>query len=50
MSVPGIGPIISSAVVAAIGRGEVFPKGHDFGAWLAARGDPNQSLQPAFPG
>jgi transposase len=34
MSVPGIGPIISSAVVAAIGRGEVFAKGRDFGAWL----------------
>ena len=31
MSVPGIGPIISSAVVAAIGRGsEVFAKGRDF--------------------
>jgi transposase len=27
MSVPGIGPIISSAMVAAIGRGEVFSKG-----------------------
>ena len=34
MSVPGIGPIISSAMVAAIGRGEVFAKGRDFGAWL----------------
>ncbi len=34
MSVPGIGPIISSAMVAAIGRGEVFSKGRDFGAWL----------------
>jgi transposase len=27
MSVPGIGPIISSAMVAAIGAGEVFSKG-----------------------
>jgi transposase len=27
MSVPGIGPIISSAMVAAIGKGEVFSKG-----------------------
>jgi len=34
MTVPGIGPIISSAMVAAIGSGEVFSKGRDFGAWL----------------
>ena len=34
MTVPGIGPVISSAMVAAIGRGEVFSKGRDFGAWL----------------
>jgi transposase len=34
MSVPGIGPIISSAMVAAIGAGEVFSKGRDFAAWL----------------
>ena len=34
MSVPGIGPIISSAVVAAIGRGDAFAKGRDFAAWL----------------
>ena len=34
MSVPGIGPIISSAMVAAIGTGEVFAKGRDFAAWL----------------
>ena len=34
MSVPGIGPIISSAMVAAVGNGEVFSKGRDFGAWL----------------
>src|SRR3979490_964977 len=34
MSVPGIGPIISSAVVAAIGAGDVFSKGRDFAAWL----------------
>jgi transposase len=34
MTVPGIGPIISSAMVAAIGTGEVFSKGRDFGAWL----------------
>jgi transposase len=34
MSVPGIGPIISSAMVAAIGTGEAFSRGRDFGAWL----------------
>jgi transposase len=34
MSVPGIGPIIASATVAAIGTGEVFSKGRDFAAWL----------------
>jgi len=34
MTVPGIGPIISTATVAAIGTGEVFSKGRDFGAWL----------------
>jgi transposase len=34
MSVPGIGPIISSAMVAAIGTGATFSKGRDFAAWL----------------
>jgi transposase len=34
MSVPGLGPIISSATVAAIGTGDVFSKGRDFAAWL----------------
>ena len=34
MSVPGIGPLISSAMVAAIGTGDAFSKGRDFGAWL----------------
>ncbi len=34
MSVPGVGPIISSAMVAAIGAGEAFSKGRDFAAWL----------------
>src|SRR3989440_8673756 len=34
ISVPGIGPIISSAMVAAIGTGDVFSKGRDFAAWL----------------
>ncbi len=34
MSIPGVGPIISSAVVAAIGTGDAFSKGRDFAAWL----------------
>lgn len=34
MTVPGIGPIISTAMVAAIGTGEAFNRGLDFGAWL----------------
>ena len=34
MSVPGIGPMISTAMVAAIGIGEAFERGRDFGAWL----------------
>jgi transposase len=34
MSVPGVGPIVSSAMVAAIGTGEGFVKGRDFAAWL----------------
>jgi transposase len=34
MSVPGIGPIISSAMVAAVGSGDAFSKGRDFAAWL----------------
>jgi transposase len=34
MSVPGIGPITASAMVAAIGDGAAFTKGRDFAAWL----------------
>jgi transposase len=34
MSIPGIGPIISTAMVAAIGKGDAFERGRDFGAWL----------------
>ena len=34
MTVPGIGPIISSAIVSAIGNGAAFSKGRDFAAWL----------------
>jgi transposase len=34
MTVPGIGPIIASAMVATIGDGSAFRRGSDFGAWL----------------
>jgi transposase len=34
MAVPGIGPVVSSAMVAAIGDGAAFAKARDFGAWL----------------
>jgi transposase len=34
MTAPGIGPLIVSAMVAAIGNGAAFAKGRDFAAWL----------------
>jgi transposase len=34
MSVPGIGALTASAVVATIGNGAAFRKGRDFAAWL----------------
>src|SRR6516225_2756376 len=34
MTAPGLGPIIASATVAAIGNGAAFAKGRDFAAWL----------------
>lgn len=34
MTVPGIGPMISTAIVAAIGTGEAFDRGRDSAAWL----------------
>ena len=34
MSVPGIGPLVSTALVAAIGTGETFDRGRDLGARL----------------
>ncbi len=34
MTVPGIGPLISSAVVSAIGDGAAFSKGRDFAAFI----------------
>jgi len=33
MIIPGIGPLISTAIIAAIGKGEVFERGRDFAAW-----------------
>ncbi len=34
MSIPGIGPLTSSAMVASIGDGSAFRRGRDFSAWL----------------
>ena len=34
MTVPGVGPIIAGAMVAAVGNGAAFAKGRDFAAWL----------------
>jgi Transposase IS116/IS110/IS902 family len=34
VTVPGVGPIIASATVAAIGNGAAFANGRDFAAWL----------------
>jgi transposase len=34
MGIPGVGPLVASAVVAAIGNGAAFARGRDFGAWL----------------
>lgn len=34
MSVPDVVPIISTTMVAAMGDGEAFDRGRDFGAWL----------------
>ena len=36
MTVPDIGPLIASAMVAAIGNGAAFTKGRDFAAWLGS--------------
>jgi transposase len=33
-SIPGIGPIISTAIVSSIGTGEAFDRGRDFAAWI----------------
>jgi transposase len=34
MGIPGVGVIIASAIVAAVGTGAAFAKGRDFAAWL----------------
>jgi len=34
MAVPGIGPTIATATIAAVGNGAAFKKGRDFSAWL----------------
>lgn len=34
MTIPGIGPMISTAMIAAIGTGEAFGRGRDFAAWV----------------
>jgi transposase len=50
MTVPGIGPLIASAMVAAIANGVAFAKGRDFAARLGlvpkqmSTGKPQQSL------
>jgi len=49
MSVPGVGPIISSAMVAAIGAGEAFSKGRDFAAWLGLVPQANLDRRPHHP-
>jgi transposase len=33
-SIPGVGPLIASALIAAIGAGEAFEHGRDLSAWL----------------
>lgn len=33
-SIPGVGPLISTALLAAIGNGSAFAKGREFSAWL----------------
>jgi transposase len=32
--IPGVGPLVSTAVVSAIGNGAAFKKGREFAAWL----------------
>jgi transposase len=32
--IPGIGPLVATAIVAAIGNGAAFRKGREFAAWM----------------
>ena len=34
MTIPGIGPLIATALMAAVGRAETFKRGRDLAAWL----------------
>jgi transposase len=34
MEIPGVGPLVSTALVAAVGNGVTFRKGRDLAAWL----------------
>ena len=34
-TIPGVGAIVASALVAAVGRAESFDRGRDLAAWLA---------------
>ena len=34
MTIPGLGAIVASALVAAVGRRETFDRGRDLSAWL----------------
>ena len=34
IAIQGIGPMISTAMIAAVGKGEAFDRGRDFTAWL----------------
>jgi len=43
MKFPGIGPLISTAIVAAIGKGEVFDRGREFAASVGLA--PRQSVR-----
>jgi transposase len=36
-SIPGVGPFVASALIAAIGAGETFEHGRDLSAWLVNR-------------
>jgi transposase len=34
ITIPGVGPMISTAIIAAVGNGAMFRKGRDFAAWV----------------